>query len=179
MEPRHLTAKSVRLQCRVAASSLATTKLEEETGKKLRNGLYHTGDLGFVIKGELYVTGRKNDLIIVHGRNYYAHDLEFLINQVPGVYPGRVVAAGWFRPEVGSEDVVIIAESSSEVKSEQDQLKHTIKQVLLDTSGLLPFDVLLVAPGVACKDHQRQTKSGRQSGKIPQNTFDHCNLNLQ
>ena len=133
-------------------------KLEEETGKKLRNGLYHTGDLGFVIKGELYVTGRKNDLIIVHGRNYYAHDLEFLINQVPGVYPGRVVAAGWFRPDVGSEDVVIIAESSSEVKSEQDQLKHTIKQVLLDTSGLLPFDVLLVAPGWLVK-----TTSGKLS----------------
>jgi len=47
------------------------------------------------------------------GRNYYAHELEYIISAVDGVHPGRNVALGWFRKEVGSEDVVVIAEKRS------------------------------------------------------------------
>ena len=133
-------------------------KLEEETRRKLRDGWYHTGDLGFLHDGELYVTGRKNGLIIVHGRNYYAHDLEHLVNQMPGVHPGRNVASGWFRPEVGSEEVVIIAEVDSLAETHRAGLVQRVKQGLLDQTGLQVYDVHLVGPGWLVK-----TTSGKIS----------------
>ncbi|MBI5381349.1 MAG: AMP-binding protein [Opitutae bacterium] len=131
-------------------------KLEEETRRKLRHGWYYTGDLGFLHAGELFVTGRKHDLIIVHGRNYYAHELEYLVNQVPGVHPGRNVAVGWFRPEAGSEEVVIIAESGDQL--EDATLASRIKQTVLDQTGLLVFDVHVAPPGWLVK-----TTSGKIS----------------
>jgi fatty-acyl-CoA synthase len=104
------------------------------------------------------VTGRKNDLIIVHGKNFYAHELEYLINQIPGVHPGRNVATGWFRPEIGSEEIIILAETGSTDASVRADLATTIKQTLLDQSGLLPYDVSLVTPGWLIK-----TTSGKIS----------------
>lgn len=121
--------------------------LPEETARKLQHGWYRTGDLGFLHDGELYVTGRQNDLIIVHGRNYYAHELEFLLNQIPGLPPGRNVALGWFRREVGSEEVVVIAECPAATDTAAPALIDTIKHTLLDGAGLQPYDVLLVPAG--------------------------------
>jgi fatty-acyl-CoA synthase len=140
-------------------------KLEEETRRKLQGGWYRSGDLGFLHQGELYVTGRKNDLIIVHGRNYYAHELEYLVNQVPGTYPGRNVATGWFRPEIGSEEVIIIAEIKPESDVDRAQLAQDIKQRLLDQTGLLVFDVHLVNPGWLVKTTSGKISRGENLNK--------------
>jgi acyl-CoA synthetase (AMP-forming)/AMP-acid ligase II len=63
------------------------------TEQAFLDGWYLTGDLGYLAGGELYITGRKKDLIIVGGKNVYPQDLERLAGEVPGVHPGRVVAA--------------------------------------------------------------------------------------
>ncbi len=80
------------------------------TKKAFTGGWYLTGDLGYMADGEVYVTGRKKDLIIVGGKNVYPQDLESLASEVPGVHPGRVAAFGVPNPETGTEDVVIAAE---------------------------------------------------------------------
>jgi acyl-CoA synthetase (AMP-forming)/AMP-acid ligase II len=131
-------------------------KLPAETERKLCDEWYFTGDLGFLHEGELYVTGRKNDLIIVHGRNFYAHELEYIVNQTPGVHPGRNVAVGWFRPDFGTEEVVVIAESDQVGQS--TQLTRAIKGALLTQAGLQVFDVLVAPPGWLVK-----TTSGKIS----------------
>jgi len=48
--------------------------------------------------GELFVTGRKDDLLIVNGRNIYAHDIEFSVSRIDGIIPGRAIALGIFNP---------------------------------------------------------------------------------
>ena len=58
------------------------------TEKAFLDGWYLTGDLGYLAGGELYITGRKKDLIIVGGKNIYPQDLERLANEVEGVHPG-------------------------------------------------------------------------------------------
>jgi acyl-CoA synthetase (AMP-forming)/AMP-acid ligase II len=78
--------------------------------KTFKDGWYLTGDLGYLADGEIYVTGRKKDLIIVGGKNIYPQDLEALAGEVNGVHPGRVVAFGVPNEAAGTEDVVIIAE---------------------------------------------------------------------
>jgi fatty-acyl-CoA synthase len=85
------------------------------------DGWYLTGDLGYVADHEIYVTGRKKDLIIVGGKNIYPQDLENLASDVHGVHPGRVVAFGVPNDSTGTEDVVIIAEV--DVDDEIDDLE--------------------------------------------------------
>jgi acyl-CoA synthetase (AMP-forming)/AMP-acid ligase II len=80
------------------------------TEKAFLNGWYLTGDLGYLADGELYITGRKKDLIIVGGKNIYPQDLERLAEEVEGVHPGRVVAFGVFNEQTGTEDIILIAE---------------------------------------------------------------------
>ncbi len=94
------------------------------TEKAFLDGWYQTGDLGYLANGELFVTGRKKDLIIVGGKNIYPQDLERLASDVEGVHPGRVVAFGVFNEAAGTEEVVIVAEV--------DDLQPDIRQVIAD-----------------------------------------------
>ena len=100
---------------------------EDITEKAFMGGWYLTGDFGFMIDGELFVSGRKKDLIIVGGKNVYPQDLEALTYDVPGVHAGRSVAFGMFNEEEGTEDVVIIAEVDSENEAEQQKIADAIR----------------------------------------------------
>jgi acyl-CoA synthetase (AMP-forming)/AMP-acid ligase II len=80
------------------------------TEAAFKDGWYLTGDLGYMADGELFITGRKKDLIIVGGKNIYPQDLERLAGETDGVHPGRVVAFGVFNERIGTEEVVIVAE---------------------------------------------------------------------
>lgn len=81
------------------------------------DGWYATGDLGFVLDGELYVTGRKKDLIILRGRNYRAQDIEAAVSALEGVKAGRVVAFSLPDPAAGTEKLVILAEAEAAAES--------------------------------------------------------------
>lgn len=89
----------------------------DATEKAFLEGWYLTGDLGYLADGELYITGRAKDLIIVGGKNVYPQDLEHLVEDVDGVHHGRVVAFGVFNENTGTEDVVVIAEVDMELES--------------------------------------------------------------
>lgn len=80
------------------------------TAEALVDGWYRTGDLGFVHDGELYVVGRKKDLIIVGGENLYPQDIEEIVGQHAAVHDGRAVAMGLYNPDLGTEDIVVVAE---------------------------------------------------------------------
>jgi fatty-acyl-CoA synthase len=102
------------------------------TEKAFLDGWYLTGDLGYLASGELYITGRKKDLIIVGGKNIYPQDLERLANEVEGVHPGRAVAFGIFDEQAGTEDVVIVAETDDEdgflEREKADRIAEEIRQ---------------------------------------------------
>lgn len=96
------------------------------TGHAFHRGWYLTGDLGYIADGEIYITGRKKDLIIVGGKNIYPQDLENLASEVDGVHPGRVVAFGIPNEASGTEDVVIIAEvDTGDLRQNGDDLEDT------------------------------------------------------
>ena len=83
------------------------------TANAMRGGWYASGDLGFLLDGELYVLARKKDLIIVGGRNIYPEDVEAIAMADPRVHDGRAVALGFYNPDTGTEDIVIVAEAES------------------------------------------------------------------
>ncbi len=107
-------------------------------------GWYLTGDYGYTLNGELFVTGRKKDLIIVGGKNVYPADLEQLAMEVKGVHPGRLVAFGVFNDESGTEEVVIVAEVDAEDPAEKEAIANEIRKTVTKGSAVALRHVYLV-----------------------------------
>lgn len=125
------------------------------TAQTFRGGWLHTGDLGYLADGELFVCGRIKDLIIVGGRNYYPTDVEWAAAEVPGVRTGNVVAFGLPAPGGGSERVVLCAETR-EPPGRFDALERAVRGHVMEATGLHLDVVLLLAPGTLPK-----TSSGK------------------
>lgn len=115
------------------------------TAAAIRDGFYLTGDLGAMFAGSLYVTGRKKDLIIVNGKNYYAHDVEEITSRVAGVKPGRCVAFGLPNPAMGSECIHVVAESEA-AEDQFTNIGREIKKALQQQMGLLIAQAKVVPP---------------------------------
>lgn len=81
------------------------------TAKSFIEGWFATGDYGFELGGEVFIVGRKKDLIIVAGKNIYPEDIENAIHDLPGLIPGRVVAFGREDMVTGTERVCVVAET--------------------------------------------------------------------
>jgi len=112
-------------------------------------GWLHTRDLGFLDQGELAVTGRQKDLIIIGGRNYYPQDLEAVVEGVPGFGVGRVAAFGVTERERASEVLIVVAETTGEPAGEQEAAKSVVelRQRLLTRFGVAPYDTVLLKRG--------------------------------
>lgn len=107
-------------------------------GRPPRGEAWHdSGDLGFFEAGELYITGRSQDLIIVGGRNLHPHDLEATVSAVAGVRPGCVAAFGV--EEAGTQSLVVLAEA----RKPGESLERQIQTALQAHAGLLAKIVVL------------------------------------
>jgi len=118
----------------------------DATEKAIKSGWYYTGDFGYKVGEEVFVAGRKKEMIIVGGKNVYPMDLEELAMEVPGVHPGRVVAFGVFNESAGTEDVVIVAEVDTENQEERDAIGDAIRQTVTLGSAIALRHVYLVDP---------------------------------
>jgi len=114
------------------------------TMKAFADGWYLTGDFGYLSDGELFVTGRKKEMLIVGGRNIYPQDIEAIACEVPGVHPGRVVAFGIFDEKSGTEDVVLVAEVDVEDEKEHHLVADNIRQHVTKNSAIALRHVLIV-----------------------------------
>lgn len=76
------------------------------------DGWYHTGDLGEIIDDELYVFGRKDDMIITSGQNIYPETIENIVSTISGVTKGRVCCFGRWNDSKQTTDVVLIYEGN-------------------------------------------------------------------
>jgi len=119
---------------------------EDLTQTTFHEGWYLTGDLGYLARGEVYITGRKKDLIIVGGKNIYPQDLEELAGQVQGVHPGRVVAFGVFNEQSGTEDVVVIAEAEAGDEAARRRIADEIRGLVNRGSDVALRYVRIVEP---------------------------------
>jgi fatty-acyl-CoA synthase len=118
----------------------------DATEQAFHDGWYLTGDLGYLADGELYVTGRKKDLIIVGGKNVYPQDIEALVSEVEGVHPGRVVAFGVMDETIGTEEVVVLAELEPSDSYDVKVIVRRIRDAVAAGSDVVVRHVHLVEP---------------------------------
>ena len=136
-------------------------KRPDATAALFRDGWLCTGDLAYIVDGELVLCGRIKDVIIVGGRNVFPEDIERTVAMVDGVRAGNVISFG-VEGYKGKESVVVVAEVRPNLVGTEssvdllDAVRHDVHQRTIDVCGLPPRDVMLVKAGTLPK-----TSSGK------------------
>lgn len=142
---------------------------EEQTRRVFTtDGRLRTGDLGTVLEGQLIVTGRLKDLIVVDGRNHYPQDLEATVQDThPAVRRDRLAAFG---VAGGSgERVVVVAEhtrTTSLAEIDLPALVRAVRAAVSGRHGVRLADVLVVPPGTVPR-----TSSGKVSRTLTRERY--------
>ncbi|MBW4625289.1 MAG: AMP-binding protein [Brasilonema octagenarum HA4186-MV1] len=114
-----------------------------------------TGDLGFLHNGELFITGRAKDLIIIRGRNLYPQDIELTAERSHSSLRSSSGAA--FSVEVENEErLVIVQELEFRAKPNLEEVTAAIRQAVVEEHEIQVYGILLIKPGTISK-----TSSGK------------------
>jgi fatty-acyl-CoA synthase len=122
----------------------------------LPGGWLDSGDLAYRASGEIHVCGRRKDLIIKGGRNLVPQEIEEAAAGVDGVRRGCVVAFGTENAALGTEGLVVVAETRVVDAAERDRLVVAVTERIADAVDVPPDRVVLVPPGTVPK-----TSSGK------------------
>jgi fatty-acyl-CoA synthase len=130
----------------------------------LVDGWLDTGDIGYRVAGEVFITGRKKDLIIINGRNIWPQDLEFLAEQQPQVRPGEASAFSVPGAE-GQEQAVIVVQCR---ESDPDLRSELVRRLDADVRAELGIECIidLVPPHTLVR-----TSSGKLSRSSTRQDF--------
>ncbi|MGD1920605.1 MAG: beta-ketoacyl synthase N-terminal-like domain-containing protein, partial [Pleurocapsa sp.] len=111
-------------------------------------GWLRTGDLGFLEDGELFVTGRLKDLIIIHGRNYYPQDIELTVeNAHEAIRLGNIAA---FAVEVGGKEQLVITPEIKRThlrKLNVNEVTKAIRKSVAQNHDLQVYGIVLIKTG--------------------------------
>lgn len=143
--------------------SLMTGYLDqpEATGHALREGWLDTGDLGFLHRGDLYLTGRAKDVVILRGRNYAPEEIERAVDSVPGVRTGCAVAASFLPEGADGEQLVLLVESARGVSAERRAaLPRACRDAVLGAVGVPVGELALLAPGTLPRTSSGKLRRG-------------------
>ena len=125
------------------------------TAAAYHDGWLDSGDLAYQADKEIYITGRRKDLIIKAGRNLYPAEIEELVGNVPGVRQGCVTAFA-ADSERGTEQLVVVAETREKNANNNAQIRDHINETIVSALDIVPDHVILVAPHTVPK-----TSSGK------------------
>jgi len=131
----------------------------------VRDGWLDTGDLGFLLDGELYITGRAKDVLILRGRNHAPQELEHAVDAVDGVRTGCSAAVAEITSE--GERLLIFVEA----REDDPELAERCRKAVLSSTGLDPDLVVILAPGTlprtsSGKIRRAETLSRWQQGQL-------------
>ena len=106
------------------------------------DGWLRTGDLGLIEGGELFITGRQKEVVIVHGQNFYPHDLEGMVEKGLDLELGKLAIAGCSDP--AGEDVLVAFVTHRGALADFLPLAADVARMLNEQSGLVVAEVVPV-----------------------------------
>ena len=129
-----------------------------------------TGDLGFLHSGELFITGRAKDLIIIRGRNLYPQDIELTAERS---HPSlRVGASAAFTVlDNNEEKLVVVQELEFRAKPDKTEVTNAIRQAISEEHEVQAYAVVLIKPGSIPKTssgkiQRRETRARFEKGTL-------------
>jgi acyl-CoA synthetase (AMP-forming)/AMP-acid ligase II len=128
----------------------------ERSASTLQNGWLDSGDMGYLRDGQLYVTGREKDVIILRGKCYAPTEFEWPASETPGVRKGCAVAFGAFDPKHGTEVLHVVCETEVTTEEERARLREEVARRIALRAGVRPEVVRLVR-----RDAIPKTTSGK------------------
>ena len=133
----------------------------EATARALRDGWLDTGDLGFLAGGELYLTGRAKDVVILRGRNHSPEEIERSVEGIPGVRTGCVVAASWLPEDAEGERLALFVEAARSAGPEElAELPEACRAAVLGAVGLAVDEVEVLPPGTLPRTSSGKLRRG-------------------
>lgn len=135
---RRLPERAIGRVCVRGPSVMAGYFADPEGTRRVldADGWLDTGDLGYMADGELVVTGRSKDLIIVGGRNIWPQDLEWAVERIEGVRPGDVCAFAVDDGSEGTERVVVVVECRLHDAAARQALRREVQRTVAHTAGV-------------------------------------------
>ena len=132
----------------------------EATAEALVDGWLRTGDLGFMVSGELYLTGRSKDLLIVRGENIMPHELEWMAESASGGSALERAAAFSISRGGQGEEVVLVLETG---EKDPDKLEPLLRDLRVEVGrefGLALADIVPVRRGQIPKTTSGKVQRG-------------------
>ncbi|MEM6330753.1 MAG: AMP-binding protein, partial [Planctomycetota bacterium] len=124
-----------------------------------QRGFFRTGDLGFLRGGELFLVGRRKELIILAGRNFYPHDIEQAVQAAHPAFKaggGAAVAVD----QANEERLAVFQEVQRPRKQDLGELLSVARRVALEETGQEPLRVVLLPVGELPKTSSGKTRRG-------------------
>jgi len=145
-----------RVQFRGPSATRGYFRNPDATAQLFKDGWLDTGDFGYFVQGELFITGRAKDLIIRGGHNYYPYELEDAVGRIPGVRRGCVAVFAASDLAHGTEKLVVVAETREQDAALRDAMIERIQGLTVDLMGVPAEEVVLAPPHSVLK-----TSSGK------------------
>ena len=123
----------------------------DKTAALLRDGWLDSGDKGYMVEGELYVTGRIKDIIVRAGRNLYPDEVEDAVGDLAGIRKGQVAVFASEDPASGTERLIVLGECRQRDADKRERLRAQVVELASDLIGSPPDEVVLAAPGTVVK----------------------------
>jgi len=116
----------------------------EATAEIFQNGWLDTGDLGYLVDGEIVITGRSKDLMIINGRNIWPQDIEWAVETLPGLRRGDAAVFSIEDDQQGPR-VVVLVQCRQRENEARNQLQRDVKAIATRTAAI-DGDIILVPP---------------------------------
>ncbi len=145
------------VECRGSSVMEGYLDQPEATAEVLHDGWLSTGDLGFLWGGDLFLTGRRKDVLIVRGANHSPEEVEQAVMRIDGVRRGCAVAVSWLPEGSDGEQLVVFVEAARQVPRERfDAIAAECSRSIVAATSLTADRVVVVPPGTLLR-----TSSGK------------------